>query len=111
MRIDINNINDRENTYFINCIRNFIGAKCGCIGYDQWTIPNGQEIVKFCRSLRRIPEAKNTKLIVLSERISGDRMQELLSLGVQAVIDKPYTIDDLRPHLLRTLGYSTLSSA
>ena len=74
------------------------------------TIPKGQEIVKFCRSLRRIPEAKNTKVIVLSERISGERMQELLSLGVQAVIDKPYTIEDLRPHLLRTLGYSTRSS-
>jgi len=28
------------------------------------TIPKGQEIVKFCRSLRRIPEAKNTKITI-----------------------------------------------
>jgi len=74
------------------------------------TIPKGQEIVKFCRSLRRIPEAKATKIIVLSDRISADRMQELLSLGVQAVIDKPYTLDDLRPYLLKMLGDSARPS-
>ncbi len=68
------------------------------------TIPKGEEIVKFCRSLRRIPEAKGTKIIVLSDKVSANRMQELLSLGVQAVIDKPYTLDDLRPHLLKMLG-------
>lgn len=71
------------------------------------TIPREQEIAKFCRSLRKIPEAKGTKIIVLSEKFSGGKMQELLSLGVHAVIDKPYTIDDLRPHLLRVLGYPT----
>ena len=83
------------------------GIKIGLLQPDLvilGTIPKGQEIVKFCRSLRRIPEAKSTKIIVLSEKVAGDRMQELLSLGVQAVIDKPYTIDDLRPHLLRVLG-------
>lgn len=68
------------------------------------TIPKEQEIVRFCRSLRKIPDAKETKIIVLSEKFSAEKMQELLSLGVQAVIDKPYTIDDLRPHLLRVLG-------
>lgn len=83
------------------------GIKIGLLQPDLvilGTIPKGQEIVKFCRSLRKIPEAKSTKIIVLSEKIAGDRMQELLTLGVQAVIDKPYTIDDLRPHLFRVLG-------
>ena len=83
------------------------GIKIGLLQPDLvilGTIPKGQEIVKFCRSLRKIPEAKSTKIIVLSEKVPEGRMQELLSLGVQAVIDKPYTIDDLRPHLLRVLG-------
>jgi excisionase family DNA binding protein len=83
------------------------GVKIGLLQPDLvifGTIPKGQEIVKFCRSLRKIPETKSTKIIVLSEKIAGNRMQELLSLGVQAVIDKPYTIEDLRPHLLRLLG-------
>jgi DNA-binding response OmpR family regulator len=70
-------------------------------------VSKGQQIVGFCRSLRRIPEAKKTKIIVLSGKLSAARMQELLSLGVQAVIDKPYTIDDLRPRLLRMLGQSS----
>lgn len=67
-------------------------------------ISKGQDVVRFCRSLREIPEAKNTRIIVLSSGLSGIRMQELLSLGVHAVINKPYTIEDLRPHLLKTLG-------
>jgi excisionase family DNA binding protein len=75
------------------------------------TIPKEQEIARFCRSLRKIPDAKETKIIVLSEKVSGEKMKELLALGVQAVIDKPYTIDDLRPHLLRVLGYPSRSSS
>ena len=83
------------------------GIKIGLLHPDLvilGTVPKGQEIVKFCRSLRKIPEAKRTKIIVLNEKVPEGRMQELVSLGVQAVIDKPYTIDDLRPHLLRMLG-------
>lgn len=70
-------------------------------------ISKGQEIVRFCRSLRNIPEAKDMKIIVLTDNPPGVKMQELLSLGVQAVIDKPYTLDDLRPHLFRMLGPPT----
>ena len=83
------------------------GIKIGLLQPDLvilGAITKGQEIVKFCRSLRKIPEAKRTKIIVLNEKVPEGRMQELVSLGVQAVIDKPYTIDDLRPHLLRMLG-------
>jgi excisionase family DNA binding protein len=83
------------------------GIKIGLLQPDLvilGTVPKGQEIVKFCRSLRKIPEGKRTKIIVLNEKVPEGRMQELVSLGVQAVIDKPYTIDDLRPHLLRMLG-------
>jgi len=83
------------------------GIKIGLLQPDLvilGTIPKGQEVVKFCRSLRKIPEAKNTKIIVLSEKVPAGTMQDLLSLGVQAVIDKPCTIDDLRPHLFRVLG-------
>jgi excisionase family DNA binding protein len=83
------------------------GIKIGLLQPD-WVllgeISGGRQIVRFCRSLRSIPEAKNTKVIVLSNKLAGDKMQELLSLGVQAVIDKPLTIEDLRPHLLRMLG-------
>ena len=89
------------------------GIKIGLLQPDLvilGTIPKGQEIVKFCRSLRRIPEAKSTKIIVLSEKVAGGTMQELLSLGVHAVIDKPHTIEDLRPHLLRILGDPSRSS-
>jgi excisionase family DNA binding protein len=89
------------------------GIKIGLLQPDLvilGTIPKGQEIVKFCRSLRRIPEAKSTKIIVLSEKVAGGTMQELLSLGVHAVIDKPHTIEDLRPHLLRVLGDPSRSS-
>jgi excisionase family DNA binding protein len=75
------------------------------------TISKGQDMAKFCRSLRKIPEAKDTKIIVLNEKVSGTKLQELLSLGVQAVIDKPYTLDDLRPHLLRMLGYPARPSS
>lgn len=74
------------------------------------SIPKVQDIVKFCRSLRRIPEAKSTKIIVLNEKVPGEKMQALLSLGVEAVIDKPYTTDDLRPYLLRVLGYPSRTS-
>jgi DNA-binding response OmpR family regulator len=89
------------------------GIKIGLLQPDLvilGTIPKAQEIVKFCRSLRKIPEAKGTKVIVLGEKVVGDTMQELLSLGVQAVIDKPCTIDDLRPHLLRVLGEPSRSA-
>lgn len=68
------------------------------------TVSRGKQIVSFCRSLRSIPEAKDTKIVVLSTRLVGVNREELLSLGVQAVIEKPYTIEDLRPHLLRMLG-------
>lgn len=84
------------------------GIKIGLLRPDLvllGAIPKGREIVRFCKSLRKIPEAKDTKIIVLSSTVTGDRMQELLSLGVHAVIDKPYTSEDLRPHLLRMLGY------
>ena len=90
------------------------GIKIGLLRPDLvllGTIPKGQEIVRFCRSLQKIPEAKGTKIIVLSSKLSGAKMQELLALGVQAVIDKPYTIEDLRPHLLRLLGQTSRRSA
>jgi len=83
------------------------GIKIGLVRPDLvllGAIPKGEEIVRFCRSLQRIPEAKDTKIIVLTSELPEAKMQELLSLGVQAVIEKPYTIEDLRPHLLRMLG-------
>jgi excisionase family DNA binding protein len=86
------------------------GVKIGLLRPDLvllGEISRGQQIVSFCQSLRRIPEAKNTKLIVLSSKLPEGKMQELLALGVQAVIDRPYTIDDLRPHLLRVLGQAS----
>jgi excisionase family DNA binding protein len=84
------------------------GIKIGLLRPDLvllGTIPKSREIIKFCRSLRKIPEAKNTKIVILDATVTGDRMQELLSLGVHAVIDKPHTSEDLRPHLLGMLGY------
>lgn len=74
------------------------------------TIPKAQEIVRFCRALQRIPEVRGTKVIVLNEKVPGGKMQALLSLGVEAVIDKPYTTEDLRPHLLKVLGYPSRPS-
>ena len=73
-------------------------------------VSRGQQIVSFCRSLRAIPEAKDTKIVVLGSRLADVKREELLSLGVQAVIEKPYTIEDLRPHLLRMLGHVSRQS-
>lgn len=84
------------------------GIKIGLLQPDLvllGAIPKGREIIKFCRSLRKIPEVKNTKIVVLGGSVTGDKMQELISLGVHAVIDKPYTSEDLRPDLLGMLGY------
>ena len=60
------------------------GIKIGLVQPDLvilGTIPKGQEIVRFCRSLRKIPEAKSTKIIVLSEKVAGARCRNFSPWG------------------------------
>ena len=68
--------------------------------------PKSPEILKFCRALRKQAKTSNAKILVLSSNPSSLKQPSLRSLGVQAIVKKPVSAEDLRPQLLRLLGTS-----
>lgn len=48
-----------------------------------------------CRSVRRTPELKHTKIIMISGVADRDEIDELMSAGADAFIKKPFDIGDV----------------
>ncbi len=63
--------------------------------------PKGSEIVKFCQALNRISETKRTKILILSS--ITPRFKSKGTLDIHTVVNKSFTTEDLRPHLLQML--------
>ena len=69
-----------------------------------------KDIQGFCRALERVPDTKGTKVLILSDAISGNKKKDFVSSGTRAVVDGPFTIENIRPHLLELLGDNPLRS-
>jgi excisionase family DNA binding protein len=62
-----------------------------------------KELPRFLRTLRGVQETKHTNILLLKSSSSGLSDQEILSLGVNTVLSKPFSSDAFRSHLLELL--------
>ncbi len=70
----------------------------------------GRGLMAFCRALRGLAETKRTKVLLLGGGFSEADRRELQSLRVEMVTKKSYTLEELRPELLKMLGESSARS-
>ena len=71
----------------------------------------GPEIVKFCQALSKISETKRTKILILSSSSPRFKSKGTLSLDIHTVVNKSFTIEDVRPHLFEMLEKGISRSA
>lgn len=65
----------------------------------------GSDVAKFCRALRKFPETRQTRILLLDAGLPLARRRELQSLAVQTIVPRPCAVEDLRAHLLPLLGF------
>lgn len=66
---------------------------------------SGSEIVKLCQAVRKYPETRNTRILLLDGGMPSARRRELQELAVQDIVPRPCVIEDLRARLLPLLGF------
>lgn len=66
-----------------------------------------QEIQRLLKAIGRIPETRETKILLLSSPSSALKKQEFLSPAFHKVVTEPLTIENFRPLLLEILGSSS----
>jgi len=66
--------------------------------------PKGQAVAQFCQALMKISETKGTKILILSSTPTRIKLKGASALDVRNVVNRSFTIDDLRPHLLELLN-------
>lgn len=66
---------------------------------------SGSEIVKLCQAVRKVPETRNTRILLLDGGMPSARRRELRELAVQDIVPRPCAIEDLRARLLPLLAF------
>ena len=63
------------------------------------------------RRIRQLPEGKNVKIIGISASAFKEEQQELLDIGMDAFISKPYRLEDIYACLESQLGLKYIYSS
>ncbi len=66
---------------------------------------SGSDIAKLCRAVRKFPETRQIRILLLDGGIPPARRRELRELAVQDIVPRPCAIEDLRAHLIPLLGF------
>ena len=66
--------------------------------------PKGRAVTRFCQALRKIPETKGSKILILSSTPTRLNLKGASAVDVHTVVNRSFTIEDLRPHLLEMLN-------
>ncbi len=68
------------------------------------TGPGTQDMEKFFKSLNQIQETKQIRVLILNHGSTGLKKLKTMLPERVAVVQAPFTIENLRPHLLEMLG-------
>jgi len=66
--------------------------------------PGTQDVDRLLKSMAQIPETRDTRVLILNSASSSGRKQKPVPSKQYTVIQEPYTIETVRPHLLEILG-------
>jgi excisionase family DNA binding protein len=63
-----------------------------------------QDIERFLKSMQQISETRETRVLIFNSVSPGMKKPKSFSLDPYTVIHEPFTIENVRPHLLELLG-------